>query len=246
MNARRGLLKALAAGAALWLLGTFAKLLPRQTARAQDAAATNGQGARLLPNGRFANNYIPPVDRSIFDVRKAFAEGFPPELGFELAAKDPAALAANRTRPSATWIGHCTLLVQAGGLNILTDPHFTERASPLPFAGPKRTTPPGLALAELPPIDVVLVSHNHYDHLDYRSIQELKEHSPAARYYVPLGLKKWFEKAGVANCVERDWWQEDEVAGAKVTAVPCQHWSNRSGFDRNRTLWCAWTLETGG
>src|SRR6185503_11843778 len=83
-----------------------------------------------------------------------------------MAAPDPGFLAANRTRPTLTWIGHATFLVQVGGLNVLTDPHFTRRASPLRWAGPERLAPLGLALRELPPIDVVLISHNHYDHLD--------------------------------------------------------------------------------
>jgi N-acyl-phosphatidylethanolamine-hydrolysing phospholipase D len=160
-----------------------------------------------------------------------------------MAAPDPGFLAANRTRPTLTWIGHATFLVQVGGQNILTDPHFTARASPLQFAGPKRLVPPGLALRDLPALDVVLISHNHYDHLDDGSVRWLAKHHPKAVFVVPLGVRRWLQRRHVGNAVELDWWQRHDGHGFSVTAVPAQHFSGRRHNDRNRTLWCGFVLE---
>ncbi len=163
-----------------------------------------------------------------------------------MAAPDPGFLAANRTRPTLTWIGHATFLVQVGGLNVLTDPHFTARASPLNFAGPKRLVPPGLALRDLPAPDVILISHNHYDHLDDGSVRWLARHYPKAVFVVPLGLRRWLQRRKVGNAVELDWWQRHDGRDFSVTAVPAQHFSGRTHSDRNRTLWCGFVFEAGG
>jgi len=150
---------------------------------------------------------------------------------------------AHAPLPSATWIGHATVLVQSGGLNILTDPIFSERASPLAFAGPKRAQPPGIALADLPPIDVVLISHNHYDHLDRASVVELNRRAQGRTLFlVPLGLKAWFAEQGIANVAELDWWDVHRVAGVEFESVPVQHWSGRGVSDRNKTLWGGWAV----
>lgn len=173
--------------------------------------------------------------------RKAFAK-----VDFPVEANDPAFLAANRSRTTVTWVGHSTFLVQLGGLNILTDPHFTGRASPLKFAGPERLVKPGLALRDLPPLDLVLVSHNHYDHLDEGTVKWLARHHPKAVYAVPLGLRRWLQRRRVHNVVELDWWQAHAGHGFTVTAVPVQHFSGRTATDRNRTLWCGFVVEVDG
>src|SRR4051812_26335427 len=104
------------------------------------------------------------------------------------------------------------MLVQASGLNILTDPVFSERASPFQFAGPKRAQPPGVALADLPPIDVVVISHNHYDHLDRAAVVSLNERAKGATLFlVPLGIKPWMASLGVTNVAELDWWDTHAV-----------------------------------
>jgi N-acyl-phosphatidylethanolamine-hydrolysing phospholipase D len=145
--------------------------------------------------------------------------------------------------PSATWIGHATVLVQSGGLNILTDPIFSERASPFAFSGPKRAQPPGIALADLPPIDVVLISHNHYDHLDLASVVQLDRRAQGRTLFlVPLGLKKWFAEQGITHVAELDWWDVQRVAGVEFELVPAQHWSARGLDDRNKTLWGGWAV----
>ena len=152
------------------------------------------------------------------------------------------AKAAGQMQPCVTWIGHATVLAQMGGLTLLTDPIFSERASPLTRVGPRRHQPPGLAAHQLPHIDVVLASHNHYDHLDEASVRALnRQPGGAPLFIVPLGLKPWLAERGVRNAVELDWWQEHRLpalgGGMQVTLVPAQHWSARGLTDRLTTLW---------
>jgi N-acyl-phosphatidylethanolamine-hydrolysing phospholipase D len=130
------------------------------------------------------------------------------------------------------------------GMNILTDPMWSERASPVTFAGPKRWVPPGVALEALPPLDLVLLSHNHYDHLDDRTVRALVAAHPAATWAVPLGLAGFLRERGAARVLELDWWQEAVVGPTRVTCVPAQHFSARGIRDRDATLWCAWALRS--
>ncbi|MBK0391088.1 MBL fold metallo-hydrolase [Ramlibacter algicola] len=192
-----------------------------------------------------------PIDKPLSALLRwryaALRDGLPPppEAPTPRIAPDLAALRANTSpgKPSVTWIGHASTLVQSGGLNILTDPVFSERASPVQFAGPKRAQPPGIALADLPPIDLVLVSHNHYDHLDRESVVELaRRGGERTLFVVPLGLKAWMARQGITNVVELDWWDVHTVRGVPVQLVPVQHWSARTLGDRNRTLWGGWLV----
>lgn len=151
------------------------------------------------------------------------------------------------TRLAATWIGHSTVLVQLAGLNILTDPVFSDRASPLPWSGPRRWQPPGLALEDLPRIDLVLLSHNHYDHLDAASVKALaRQAGGSPLFVVPLGVEPWMAAAGIERVQALDWWDELMVGEAKVHFVPAQHWSGRTGIDRNRSLWGGFVVEAEG
>ena len=155
---------------------------------------------------------------------------------------DANARAGVAMQPAVTWIGHATALAQLGGLNLLTDPAFSERASPVGFAGPQRAQPPGLALADLPHIDVVLISHNHYDHLDEASVVALNAQAGGPPLFiVPLGLKAWLADAGIGNAVELDWWGAHLLSGplgaVEFVLTPVQHWSGRGIHDRLRTLW---------
>ena len=143
-----------------------------------------------------------------------------------------------------TFINHSTLLLQVDGLNILTDPIWSERTSPLSWAGPKRVRPPGLRFEDLPPIDAVLISHNHYDHLDIPTLERLAaDHGP--QIFAGLGNRALLESEGIGGATDMDWWQSeglgDEVC---LTAVPAQHFSGRGLFDRNETLWMGFVLET--
>ncbi len=146
---------------------------------------------------------------------------------------------------SVTWIGHSTALLQLGKLNIVTDPMWSERASPVAFAGPRRWVRPGLPLADLPPVDLVVVSHNHYDHLDAATVRELATRFPAARWLVPLGLAGFLQRLGVRESREFDWWNETQIEELHAVCTPAQHFSGRGLRDRNASLWCGWTLTDG-
>jgi L-ascorbate metabolism protein UlaG (beta-lactamase superfamily) len=127
----------------------------------------------------------------------------------------------------ATFINHATFLFQLNGLTILTDPVFSERVSPVRFAGPKRARAPGVALENLPSIDVVIISHNHYDHLDLESLKQIdgKFHP---LFIVPLGDEKLLTSSGIQNVKEMDWWQEQRVKDVRIIFTPSQHWSSRT------------------
>jgi N-acyl-phosphatidylethanolamine-hydrolysing phospholipase D len=179
--------------------------------------------------------------------RKGLPKAPPGGYRFELLEPDVAFLKANGGETTVTWIGHATLLIQAGGVNILTDPHLGERASPVSFAGPKRVVPPAVSFDGLPRIDIVLISHNHYDHLDEGTVTRLaSSRGGSPLFLVPLGVKEWFHEKGIQNVREMDWWETDEVLGLSLHFVPTQHWSARSPFDRNETLWGAWVVESQG
>ena len=146
----------------------------------------------------------------------------------------------------ATWIGHSTVLLQVGAMNVLTDPVWSERASPVSFAGPRRLVPPAIPLASLPPIDVVLLSHDHYDHLDAPTVRHLAAGHPAARWVAPLGVGELLTSLGVSQVVELDWWQSTQAADTTITAVPAQHFSGRSLLDRDQTLWAGFVIAAEG
>lgn len=159
------------------------------------------------------------------------------------------AFAAPRARPdqaSITWVGHSTFLLQIGDRNVLTDPVWSERASPVRFAGPRRWVPPGIPFEALPPIDVVLLSHNHYDHLDDATVRRLAARAPDAEWLTPLGLRPFVTARGAARARELDWWQEATIHGVTIGCVPAQHFSSRNLRDRDRTLWCGWTMHGAG
>lgn len=180
--------------------------------------------------------------RAGFFVRRVLAATFAPRRSDQSAvANDGSALRGNRGEPTLTWIGHSTLLLQLDGVNVLTDPQWSERASPVSFAGPRRLVPPGVAFEHLPSIQVVLLSHDHYDHLDARTVERLAAvHRP--RFVVPLGIRAWLADRGIHDVVELDWWQSVEIDGLRFTSVPAKHFSGRSPRDANRRLWTGWTI----
>jgi N-acyl-phosphatidylethanolamine-hydrolysing phospholipase D len=145
--------------------------------------------------------------------------------------------------PGLTWIGHATFLVRLGGATFLTDPVFSHRASPLPFAGPQRMIPPGVPLQALPPVDFAVISHDHYDHADLPAVRALA--ARGVRFVVPPGVGQLVRDAG-GQATELEWWQGTDVAGLRVTCVPAQHFSGRGLFDRNRRLWAGFTIEGAG
>jgi len=199
----------------------------------------------IFKDGIFYNNYIDHKMTTFKQFWKWRKESKKPEpMSFPLAKNDPTFLQENRSQKTLTWIGHASFLIQIDGINILTDPHLTKRASPVVFAGPSRTTPPGLDINDLPEIDVIVISHNHYDHLDYQTILNInrKQITNQPLILVPLKLKKLVESFGARNVKELGWWDTTNFKNLNIHAVPVQHWSNRS-FNTNKTLWCGWVFE---
>jgi L-ascorbate metabolism protein UlaG (beta-lactamase superfamily) len=206
------------------------------------------QGAPRNADGTFRNNY-PHATTDFADFMRWQSERTPVATeGWNTPAVpvDLAALHAPSGNPSVTWLGHASVLVRIAGMNILVDPIFSERASPVPFAGPKRIAPIPVDIPDLPPIDVVLISHNHYDHLDEDSVRRLAAMTPGPRFLVPLGLKAWFAGIGIGNVEEMDWWQSVRAGPATITFVPTQHWSRRTLIDRDQTLWGGWSIDGEG
>ncbi len=149
---------------------------------------------------------------------------------------------ASHNVPTVTWVGHATLLVQLGHVTFLTDPIWSDWPSPVPMVGPKRYVEPGLALQDLPPIDFVVISHNHYDHLDLPTLRALADRDLQTRFYVPVGNGDLLRKNGVENVTEMDWGQAQRHAGVTVHCLPSQHWSKRSLTDTRKALWSAWAV----
>ena len=144
-------------------------------------------------------------------------------------------LQSNHSIPTITWIGHSTFMIQLNGLNILTDPVWANRLGP-----DIRLSPPGLPISELPPIDMVLISHSHYDHLSYSAIKRLKGNPT---YIVPIGLGNWFKRRGLSKTVECNWWDEFQYSGVTIAFVPAQHWTRRTLMDTNRSHWGGWIIK---
>lgn len=149
----------------------------------------------------------------------------------------------DRTAPSAVWIGHSSYLIEVEGRSLLTDPVWDLHCSPIPLKGLRRHHDPPIALADLPPIDVVLISHNHYDHLDAKTVRHLHAFHPEIQWIVPLGLAPWFCRRGITKVQELSWWQSLQNKGCTITAVPAQHFSGRTLLDQDKTFWCGYVVE---
>ncbi len=206
------------------------------------------------PDGTFRNPHLPATGRSRWGDFWRWRLGLGPQEATALPREELPPYRPQVERPDlnhlnhadprtiqVTWLGHATFLIQAGGLNVLTDPIFSDRASPVGFAGPKRLAPPPLRPEELPPIQAVLISHNHYDHLDRASVVALGRQ---VSFFVPLGLAKWFQQVGLPQVQELDWWQSVSFGPLRLHCVPAQHFSIRSPWNANRSLWAGWVMET--
>jgi L-ascorbate metabolism protein UlaG (beta-lactamase superfamily) len=210
----------------------------------------------LLPAKRIGRKYVNPVPTQLGGLSIMFKIG--PRFFFGAKARSPKQpLGPFRTDPRVyaagpesglrvTWFGHSSSLVEIDGVRVLIDPVWDERAAPTQWAGPKRFFPPTMALEELPAIDAVLISHDHYDHLAEGTIRRLARTDPPrqARWITPLGIGELLRSLGVkaTNCTELDWTQSAQVGSLTVTALPARHFSGRSLFNRLETLWASFAL----
>ena len=199
---------------------------------------------------------------------------YPDTTGHGIKVQKPAFLPSRETRTlRATWLGHACYYVEfPGGLRILFDPVFSERCSPFTWLGPKRYTDAPCKIEDIPIIDAVIISHNHYDHMDHPTIMKIKAKHPNVQFFAPLGNKQWFTASGIEAATELDWWEERDLKltpakqaskvvekGAapnaanegsailgRISCLPCQHMSARGPFDKGATLWSSWSVESGG
>ena len=208
------------------------------------ARATAGDAAALYAphyhDGRFFNPWgrlaIRPRDVLRWWWQRPWRR--PPERPAPRVENDGSTLARREPGVAATWVGHATFALQHEGALLLTDPHWGPRA-----LLPPRHLAPGVPIAAIPPAPLVLLSHNHYDHLDRWTVR----HLPAgARWLVPLGLGPVLRRMGATHVRELDWWDAADDGPYRLTCLPAQHWSNRATAPRNASLWCSWMIEAAG
>lgn len=202
---------------------------------------------------KYSNPHFPKTRRNLFHV-VLWKSGYyndtnkPLEVPSDFSYPLPKQV-LKPNAPKAMWINHSTFLVSVGNVNFLTDPIWSQRCSPLSFFGPKRRHLPPISLEELPQIDYVLISHDHYDHLDRKTVIFLHRRFPRLVWLVPMGVKKWFTKLGIHNVHELNWWDEirlesqDSKTKVKATFVPAQHFSGRKLRHFNQTLWGGWVID---
>ncbi|MGI9462093.1 MAG: MBL fold metallo-hydrolase [Alphaproteobacteria bacterium] len=190
----------------------------------------------------------PEVRKAMFEAYDELKENFDWDMEAKKVPQmktDAAWLHQPRDGIDFSWLGQSTVLWRLAGKNIITDPNFSTWLA-IKWLGERRLTPVPLAIRDLPAIDIVLISHNHHDHLDSYSIKYIAKHNKAAVFYVPLGLKAWFRLRGVKNVIEMDWWQKQSLNNIDIYFVPAQHWSTRYILDRNRSLWGGFVVKWNG
>jgi N-acyl-phosphatidylethanolamine-hydrolysing phospholipase D len=204
-------------------------------------------GSARLAGSHYLNQ-DPHYSRGPFAARlRTFVTGMTWLVGERRVAALPAGspdlkrLGDSRAEPSVTWIGHSTVLVQLDGVTFLTDPTWSDIVGPFGVIGVRRYTPPGIPFEALPRIDVVLISHDHYDHLDAETVDRLaREHHP--RFFVPLGLRAWLGERGITDVVELDWWDRVSFRDLTFVCTPAQHSSGRTFSDQYLRLWSSWVV----
>jgi L-ascorbate metabolism protein UlaG (beta-lactamase superfamily) len=196
----------------------------------------------------FKNPYSSYHERSFFDIFKWMIWDringkrpfHPDKYDFGKIDNNGEFLRKNHDKFTVTWVGHSTLLIQIKGVNILTDPIWSDRASPFSFAGPKRYTKPGISLNNLPQINIILISHSHYDHFDLQTIDHFGD---KVFYLIPLGMGKYLDALNITHYREMDWWDHFVYNGVDFYCTPAQHESGRFDNDDNKTLWCGWVAK---
>jgi L-ascorbate metabolism protein UlaG (beta-lactamase superfamily) len=196
-------------------------------------------------NGKYKNPYSKGLKYGLFDI-VLWKTGFYKEkmnkvpLDFSSPFK---VCSYDKKKPNVTWINHSTFLIEINDIRILTDPVWSKKCSPFKLIGPSRKHKPAFPIDQTPKVDFVLISHNHYDHLDGNSVKILNKLNPDIKWIVPKGLKKWFVKKSIFNVYELDWWNELTFNDFVITSVPAQHFSGRSMIDYNNTLWSGYVVE---
>ncbi len=210
------------------------------------------------PNGRFRNPWpsesagkrgLRDVLRWQLERRLAGLHPIPPSTAFPFGAPDMSASLRAGERARITWIGHSSFVIQVAGHNILTDPVFSTRVSPFLGIGPRRITGTPFDLDALPPIDTVLLSHDHSDHLDEPTIRHLHaRYGSALTWVTSLEYRPWLRKRGIERVIELDWWRDTTIGGdasLRIRALPARHWTQRAWNDAFRRLWCSYAIEAG-
>ncbi|KAI0864474.1 NAPE-hydrolyzing phospholipase D [Xylaria cubensis] len=246
---------------------TVAQPVPTATEKySKDHHVKNSRGETIKFQNPYPSHAWPALSVFVPSLIKAmFGSDIPkPKLGDKLVPVVKPQFLSTRTASSelrATWLGHaCYYVEYPSGLRVLFDPVFEDCCSPVNLARFKRHTERPCDIADIPYVDAVVISHSHYDHLSYPSVQEIKKHHPNAHYFVGLGLEKWFKSSGIDKVTEMDWWDEAEVTftpeptnetdtksgpiKATISCLPSQHSSGRSGFDKDCTLWASWGIKS--
>ncbi len=201
----------------------------------------------LPKKDRFYNPTSPALPKGLWSVLKWRFTETPADWPkwIELTEKPKLKNPLKEHQANIIFINHSTVLIQLDGLNILTDPVWSKRVSPVSWLGPQRVHAPGIPFKELPRIDLVLISHNHYDHLDSNTLIQLeKAHSPL--FLCALGDKELLTSLGLKKVIEMDWWENTQYKKANITFTPTQHWSGRGLFDRFKSLWGSYLVEYKG
>ena len=249
MRGRARILLLVAAGlaVAIYAVAAFIFSLPQFGGELTGDRLARARANPHYRDGAFVNP-LPPAAYRATDVWNLIKGQFfgdevrVPPAAIPVVTVDPASL---KSAPAAGlrvfWIGHASVYVEIDGVRVLIDPIFSDYASPFEV-GPKRFHPPPIALTDLPAIDAVLITHDHFDHLDMHTIQHLAR--SGARFFVPLGIGAHLERWHVARerITELEWWQEQSVGGVRIVATPARHYSGRRFSDRNATLWTSWSV----
>ncbi len=208
---------------------------------------------KLMIKKKYANPYIGNIRRSFWHFARwqwgnynDLLPPMPPPEGFSYPIPKNK---IDYKEPKALWVNHSTFLIEIDGVRILTDPIWAKRCSPVWFIGPKRRHKPAIDLDDLKEIDAVLISHNHYDHLDAFTVKELHKKFPKIKWFIPVGLQEWFKKRGIERVKELRWWEEtffhipSKNAKIWISSVPSQHHSGRGLFDANKSLWMGFVVK---
>ena len=204
-------------------------------------------GLLLIPTsvfGKYKNTDGEAIDKSVKDLIRWQRNQKKPILSYIDLSEEWQNIDLENEDNYLIWIGHSTFLIKKDGLTVLTDPVFSKRASPFKRLGPKRLIPPSLSINDLPPIDIITISHNHYDHLDIRSLKKISKKYSQASFLIPKGDINIFNQRNIKNVYEFEWWQDIDFKDHTFTFTPVKHWSARGLFDRNESLWGGWFISS--